>query len=180
MYFWKLEYQKLSSYNSKFRQCVRVHFSRARSVGHENKNMCNSCTFSKNATKINYYRLHICFSTLYKSNIYFYLFKYLFIFCGKNSSSVSVFNLFLTNINTALQPATLSSEMQCEFHLECSQGPVHADIPVLLSTLFASLFSNLWFTYQILGNCNYSQQVCMFCCIAVSILWPVISLAPLF
>ena len=70
--------------------------------------------------------------------------------------------------------------MQCEFPLECSQGPVQADIPVLISTLFPSLFSNLWFTSQILRNYNHSQQVCMFCCIAASILCPVLSFAPLF
>ena len=98
---------------------VRVHFSRARSVGHEDKNTCNSCTYSKNAMKINYifYTIILFLYTIQIQDLF--LFIYLFIYCGKTRSSVSVFNLFLTNINTALQPATLSSEMQCEFPLEC-------------------------------------------------------------
>ena len=59
-------------------------------------------------------------------------------------------------------------------------GPVQADFPVLISTLFALLLSNLWFTSQILGNYSHSQQVCMFCCKAASILCPVLTFAPLF
>ena len=59
-------------------------------------------------------------------------------------------------------------------------GPVQADFPVLISTLFALLLSNLWYTGQILRNYSHSQQVCMFCCKSASILCPVLTFAPLF
>ena len=49
-----------------------------------------------------------------------FLFVYYF-FVGKIANSFFVFNLFLANINTALQAATFRSVMQREFSME--QGP---------------------------------------------------------
>ena len=60
IYFWK--WQKFSSSESgrssrrstqKFWQCTRAHFSRARSVGHEDKQNMYRCTYWEHAVKIN-------------------------------------------------------------------------------------------------------------------------------
>jgi len=73
-----------------------------------------------------------------------FLFIYIFIyFLWKTRSSVSVFNLFLANINTALQPANFEFRNAMQIPSGMLTGPVQADFPVLISTLFALLLSNL-------------------------------------
>ena len=118
--------------------------------------------------------------TIQIQDLFLFIYIFIYLFFVENSLISFCFQLISGQYKHSTSTCNLKFRNAMQIPSGMLTGPVQADFPVLISTLFALLLSNLWFTSQILGNYSHSQQVCMFCCKAASNLCPVLTFAPLF